>query len=99
MERIAQCYFNWRIKGSEMDGTLALFLVAAIVNSVYTSSWDVVMDWGLFNLRSKKYVCEPAWQSRVDLAHSWLLRNDLVFKGQNAWYYVCVCLPLFFLSL
>ncbi|KAH9419277.1 Xenotropic and polytropic retrovirus receptor 1 [Dermatophagoides pteronyssinus] len=41
-----------------------LWIAALIISSIYTYSWDVIMDWGLMNVRSTE---------------NWLLRNELVY--------------------
>lgn len=41
----------------------AFWILVSIINSTYTSVWDIKMDWGLLNMDSQHY----------------LLRDDLVF--------------------
>lgn len=68
-------YFNWRIySGSAYDRRFALWVVFAIVNSCYTSSWDILMDWSLLKRNSKH----------------WLLRDELGFKDNVPFYYWAV---------
>ncbi|KAH8914056.1 EXS-domain-containing protein, partial [Atractiella rhizophila] len=50
------CYFNWRIHGSPSPSEsymMPLWIAVSIVNSVYTYSWDVKMDWSLFQSHAK----------------------------------------------
>jgi hypothetical protein len=53
-----------QIAGSHHNATFVLFIVFATINSVYSVSWDMLMDWNLLK-RDAKYP---------------LLRNDLAFK-------------------
>jgi hypothetical protein len=44
-------------------GLSAIWLIASIFNSCYTSTWDIKMDWGLLQKNSQHF----------------LLREDIVF--------------------
>lgn len=50
--------------GSNKDATFVAFIVFATINSCYSVTWDVLMDWNLFK-RNSKYP---------------LLRNELAYK-------------------
>lgn len=52
------------LTGSNKDGTFVAFIVFAVINSCYSVTWDVLMDWNLCK-RNSKYP---------------LLRNDLAYK-------------------
>lgn len=46
-----------------------LFITFGFLNSIYTSVWDLVMDWSLFQIRSSNM----------------FLRNDLYLAGKRDW--------------
>ncbi|KAI8096292.1 EXS family-domain-containing protein [Halteromyces radiatus] len=50
-----------RIHGNQW--TLCLWIIISLINSCYTSTWDIKMDWGLMQSNSQY----------------WLLRDELVF--------------------
>lgn len=64
-------YINWRVNGSQKDGTLALWVYFACMMSSFTMSWDILMDWSLFHPNAR-------WP---------LLRNELVFESVWPVYY------------
>lgn len=64
-------YFTYRIEGSNRDATFVAFIVFACINSCYSFTWDVLMDWNLCK-RNSKYP---------------LLRNDLAFGNHIWFYY------------
>ncbi|WWD03630.1 hypothetical protein V865_001685 [Kwoniella europaea PYCC6329] len=47
---LQQCLFvYWRSRGSLInDKSLIVWLIFAIISAVYTSTWDLVIDWSLF---------------------------------------------------
>lgn len=57
-----------RHKSTEMKG---LFIALAIINSIYTSIWDISMDWSLGDPEAK---------------HRWL-RKTLAYRDHIWWYY------------
>ncbi|KAM0787692.1 hypothetical protein ACM66B_003754 [Microbotryomycetes sp. NB124-2] len=68
-------YYSWRIYGSPRNYRMGLWILFAVTNSIYTSTWDIVMDWSLFRKRSRHF----------------LLRNDLAFFKDRPWmYYVAI---------
>ncbi|GAA6010693.1 hypothetical protein JCM11491_002899 [Sporobolomyces phaffii] len=68
-------YFDWRIdltrSGSSDDRRFALFIIFATINSVYVSSWDILLDWSLGKRNAK---------------HPWL-RPELGYFKDNWWLY------------
>ncbi|OTF81454.1 hypothetical protein BLA29_013584, partial [Euroglyphus maynei] len=57
------------IPGDPSSSSFFYFWISALViSSIYTYSWDVIMDWGLMNVRSTE---------------NWLLRNELVYPKTN----------------
>ncbi|GAA5899437.1 hypothetical protein JCM6882_009116 [Rhodosporidiobolus microsporus] len=76
------CYYNWRIhksNGEEETWMFALFIVFASINSIYTSSWDILMDWSLGHrdVKSKKH---------------YFLRQELGFFKDAPWLYYIFCI-------
>ncbi|KAF7493666.1 Xenotropic and polytropic retrovirus receptor 1 [Sarcoptes scabiei] len=70
--RFAQCLRRYRddhfrkIPGDPSSSVFFYFWMASLViSSIYTYSWDVLMDWGLMNVRSTE---------------NCLLRNELVYS-------------------
>ncbi|GAA5838875.1 hypothetical protein JCM11251_003725 [Rhodosporidiobolus azoricus] len=73
-------YNNWRIHktiGDEETWMFALFIVFASINSIYTSTWDVLMDWSLGHrdVKSKKH---------------YFLRQELGYFKDAPWLYYVV---------
>ncbi|KAK4047730.1 Xenotropic and polytropic retrovirus receptor 1 [Microbotryomycetes sp. JL201] len=64
-------YYSWRIYGSPRNWRMGLWILFAVTNSVYTATWDIVMDWSLFRRGSRHY----------------LLRNDLAYFKDSPWAY------------
>lgn len=58
----------YRIHVSETNRIV--FIIFATLNSLYTSAWDILMDWSLLQSGSKNY----------------LLRDNLFFKNPNYYY-------------
>ncbi|KIM24211.1 hypothetical protein M408DRAFT_76130, partial [Serendipita vermifera MAFF 305830] len=46
-------YYNWRNAGSPYDKNFIAWVIFACVMSCYTTSWDFLMDWSLFQRDSK----------------------------------------------
>ena len=64
-------YIRYRFHGSSRNDDLALWIVFGIIYSVYTSAWDLLMDWSVLRPRASK----P------------LLREELVFEDWWPFYY------------
>lgn len=64
-------YVHYRYHGSQYNHTLALWCVFASLNSIYTSIWDVTLDWSLL---------------RPHARYPWL-RDELVFESYWPFYY------------
>lgn len=74
-------YFAWRIitkEGKDVPWRFALFIIFATANSIYTSSWDLLMDWSLGHRNTKK-------------REHRFLRNELAFFKDTPWLYFVVC--------
>lgn len=56
------------------DTNRAVFITFASINSIYTSTWDIVMDWSLLQVGSK----------------NWLLRDNLFYKMPIYYYVAMV---------
>ncbi|BGP16090.1 hypothetical protein JCM10213_007531 [Rhodosporidiobolus nylandii] len=70
-------YYGWRIhehNGAAETWRFALFIVFATINTCYTSTWDLAMDWSLFNRNVK----DPKRR---------FLRNELGFFKDTPWMY------------
>ncbi|GAA5999027.1 Syg1p [Rhodotorula paludigena] len=71
-------YYGWRIHksrtGEDEAWRLAVFILFATINTLYTSSWDLLMDWSLGNRNVKK-------------KSHYLLRNELGFFKDTPWMY------------
>ncbi|GAA5989572.1 hypothetical protein JCM10908_000534 [Rhodotorula pacifica] len=77
-----QFYYSWRINsknGNSEPWRFALFILFAIINSCYTSSWDILMDWSLGHRDVKK-------------KGHWMLRNELAFFKDRPWVYYLAAL-------
>lgn len=61
---VAWLYMNWRAGGSDKSSAaFAVWVLFACLNSIYTSSWDLVVDWSLLR---------PGFKGlRPDLAFGW----------------------------
>ncbi|RUS14655.1 hypothetical protein BC937DRAFT_93502 [Endogone sp. FLAS-F59071] len=57
-----------------------IWIIASSINSIYTSGWDILMDWSLFN-RNSKYP---------------FLRNELVFRPWIYYVAIITNIPLRF---
>lgn len=64
-------YFNYRFHGSHRTQDLALWCVFGSIYSIYTSAWDIIMDWSLLRRHAR---------------YPWL-RNELVFESYWPFYY------------
>ena len=51
--------FNWRINGSHYDWRFAMTIVFWVANSIYSGTWDLLLDWGLFKPNSKHPFLRP----------------------------------------
>ncbi|GAA5851252.1 hypothetical protein JCM8547_004184 [Rhodosporidiobolus lusitaniae] len=75
-------YYSWRIRqqrdGEDETWRFALFIVFATINSVWTSAWDLLMDWSLFHRDVKKK------------SHRFL-REELGFFKDQPWVYFVAC--------
>lgn len=61
---VAWLNMYWRHRGSDTgDFSFALWVVFATLNSIYTSSWDLIVDWSLLRPGCKLL--------RPDLAYGW----------------------------
>ncbi|WFC98037.1 Xenotropic and polytropic retrovirus receptor 1 [Malassezia yamatoensis] len=60
-------YFNYRRLGSPSGVPFAFWILFAAINSVFTCSWDFVMDWNLLQ-RNAKY---PLLRSNLAFADIW----------------------------
>lgn len=67
-------FFNYRHQGSRGTVAMTLCILFASINSAFTSSWDLIMDWNLL-------------QSN---AHYPLLRSHLAFEDIWPMYYVAM---------
>lgn len=56
----------------------AVFVLFATINSIYTSSWDLVVDWSLLDFRS----------------HNFLLRDTLAYKQHWSYYAAMIIDPI-----
>ena len=64
-------YINYRYHGSGRTKDLAIWCVFGCLYSLYTSSWDIIMDWSLLRRHAR---------------YPWL-RNELVFESYWPFYY------------
>ncbi|AMD20001.1 HCL150Cp [Eremothecium sinecaudum] len=85
---LALCTYRISMRSESMSLVTyrTLFIVIASLNSIYTSVWDLVMDWSLFQLHSQNL----------------FLRDDLYLAGKRDWqtgkypkrkksfYYICM---------
>lgn len=61
--------------GSTPGARKIVWIISAIVNSSYTSTWDIMLDWSLLHRGSKHF----------------LLRNELGFFKTKPWaYYIAI---------
>lgn len=67
-------YYNWRNAGSPRDNSFVVWVFFACITSCYTTSWDFLMDWSLFQ-RGSKYP---------------LLRKELLFENHIWAYYFAI---------
>jgi len=72
-------YFLYRHHGSQGTASFALWILFASINSVYTSSWDLIMDWNLLQSNARY----P------------LLRSHLAFDDVWPMYYVAMATNVF----
>lgn len=75
---VVQCwiYVYWRWNEAPQSGRYAAIMaVISTVNSLYSTSWDILMDWSLLQVHSKPYP---------------LLRNTLWFSSAWYLYYVAI---------
>eukprot|EP00429_Kryptoperidinium_foliaceum_P000498 CAMPEP_0176010618 /NCGR_PEP_ID=MMETSP0120_2-20121206/4861_1 /TAXON_ID=160619 /ORGANISM="Kryptoperidinium foliaceum, Strain CCMP 1326" /LENGTH=427 /DNA_ID=CAMNT_0017343455 /DNA_START=56 /DNA_END=1335 /DNA_ORIENTATION=+ len=63
------------------DDFEAMWALSAVINSIFSFMWDLVMDWGLLQPGDKQ-------QS------NWGLRPVLLFRGVWGFYHICVVLNL-----
>lgn len=64
-------YINYRFHGSSRTKDLIVWCIFASIYSIYTSSWDIMMDWSLLQPRARY----P------------FLRNELVYEQYWPFYY------------
>lgn len=60
-------YFNYRRRGSTGSVPFALWILFATINSVFTCSWDFVMDWNLLQ-RNARF---PLLRANLAFAEIW----------------------------
>lgn len=61
---VAWLYMHWRASGSDKSSAaFAVWVLFACLNSLYTSSWDIVVDWSLLRPGSKLL--------RPELSYGW----------------------------
>ncbi|GAA99322.1 hypothetical protein E5Q_06017 [Mixia osmundae IAM 14324] len=70
------CYFGYRVYADEdhSSGAFILWIIVAVINSIYSATWDLFIDWSL-GRRNNKH---------------WLLRHELGYKGAKPFYYWAV---------
>lgn len=77
----------YRISGTQTD--VALFLIAATVNSIYASMWDVLMDWSLMQPNAKEFFLRDVrgyrklWWYYGALILNPILRFDWILYSAN----------------
>lgn len=59
---------------------LVLWVLAMIVKSVYTYAWDILMDWGLFDVN------DPSLLPNGKCSHRAMLRDELVYRHHIVYY-------------
>ncbi|CAD6893916.1 unnamed protein product [Tilletia controversa] len=67
-------YFNYRYHGSNRTRDLIVWCVFGCIYSIYTSAWDLKIDWGLLDPRAR-------WP---------YLRNDLYYEWPFLYYFAIV---------
>ncbi|KAK0564716.1 Xenotropic and polytropic retrovirus receptor 1 [Tilletia horrida] len=67
-------YYNWRYHGANRTVDLVLWCLFGTIYSIYTSSWDLCIDWGLMNPRAR-------WP---------FLRDELYYEWPILYYFAMV---------
>lgn len=52
-----------------------MWILCSVISSVYTYTWDVKMDWGLFNKNSGEYT---------------FLREEIVYDNTVSYFYIYI---------
>ncbi|CAE6434658.1 unnamed protein product [Rhizoctonia solani] len=68
-------YYGWRHYGSQRDFRMGVWILFATINSVYTSYWDLMMDWSVLQIKGVQYK---------------LLRKELAYSNHIPAYYVAI---------
>ncbi|KAH7098837.1 EXS-domain-containing protein [Auriculariales sp. MPI-PUGE-AT-0066] len=65
-------YFWWRFHGAARNGYMAVWMLSATIASLYTTYWDLVMDWSVF---SQSW--PPEWLKRevIYRNHIWVRQS------------------------
>merc|ERR1719229_84348 len=66
----------------------AIWLIAMIAKTVYCYAWDILMDWGLFDVN------EPSLLGKGRCNHRAMLRDELVYRHHIV-YYLAIIEDLF----
>jgi len=72
-------YYLWRHHGSKHDKSFVLFCFFGTVNSLYSSSWDLFVDWSVLRPHAR-FV---------------FLRKDLIYSGWIPLYYISIITNIF----
>lgn len=83
---LSQCLFvYWRSQGSRLhSASFVVWVIFATFNSIYTSTWDIVVDWSLLRPRSNLL--------RKDLGYSntfvyyWASVTNILIRFIWVWY-------------
>ncbi|KAF8524328.1 EXS-domain-containing protein [Hysterangium stoloniferum] len=67
-------YYTWKSRGAPHDKTFAVWLAFATISSIYTSLWDLLMDWSFLQRHS---------------THRFL-RSELIYSNNPFIYYFAI---------
>ncbi|KAF8587243.1 EXS-domain-containing protein [Ramaria rubella] len=67
-------YYTWRSRGSHHDKIFVIWCLFATLNSIYTTAWDLLMDWSFLQRRKPHR----------------LLRAELIYTNNPLLYYFAI---------
>jgi len=80
-------YYMWRHNGGQRDHYFVIWCMFATINSTYTSSWDLTMDWSLLRPHAKyKFLRTELVYTRYIPAYYFAIVSNVFIRFIWVWY-------------
>lgn len=83
---LTQClYVYWRSRGSKLhDASFIVWVIFATFSSMYTSSWDLVVDWSLLRPGCKGLRRDLGYSHPI--VYYWAMVSNVIIRFIWVWY-------------